>query len=83
MIVQAEKFLIRTLPVIDVRLVPGLPVPLFHLLSAIPVDAVQGPPVGQLLPFLIIVWGISPACIDLIIGQIRIPVMTVRLVYGV
>ena len=72
-IVQLPELFGRAAPVADVRLVPGLPVPLFDFGASVLLDAMPGPRVNQVPPFLVVGRRVRPARVDLLVLRQRSP----------
>ena len=81
-IVQLQKLFWSSAPIANVRFVPNLPVPRFDFLSAVAVDAMLGPLVGQLAPLVVVLRRIRPAGVDFLVASPRRPRMLVRLWFG-
>ena len=78
-VMQLVKFGRRATPVADIRLVPRLPVPGFHLCAAILLDAVLRPLINKFPPLGVILGRIGPARVDFIIPGLGRPFMLIRL----
>src|SRR6266404_2233786 len=60
-IVQLEEFVLRALPVADIRLVPNFPEPSFYLCVAVSCAKMADKLKNEFSPLLIILWRIGPA----------------------
>ena len=78
-VVELVELLGSPLPVVDVGLVPDLPVPALHLGLAVLQGAVLDPPVDQLGPPGVVLRRMGPAGVDVVVGQTRAPLVLVRL----
>ena len=78
-IMKFEKFFGSTLPVVNIRFIPRLPIPRLNFRSAVPVHTMPNPLIHQITPFVIITRRVGPAGIYFLILQIRIPFVLIRL----
>ena len=78
-VVEFEELVAGAAPVTDVWLVPGLPIPLEHLVPAVFLHRMFRPLIDKLLPLRPVLRRIGPAGVDFVVFRCRRPVVAVGL----
>src|SRR5947208_978158 len=78
-VVQLEKFLGRSAPIPDVRLIPDLPIPGFDFALPVFLHTMLSPLKNEFRPLPVILRRVSPTGIDFVVTRPRCPMVLIRL----